>query len=147
MFRIAMILFSVLLFVGCATPEARIGKHPEIYAALPPDVQSVVKEGNIDVGFSTDAVYLALGHPDRQYQRTTDQGTATIWSFVARDYYTDQQRVTAEKVKASIDGSGKWGAPVVTEITEAPEFWPAERYHQDYLKGNPGGYSCHYLRD
>ena len=26
-------------------------------------------------------------------------------------------------------------------------FWPAEDYHQDYLEKNPGGYTCHYLRD
>jgi len=24
---------------------------------------------------------------------------------------------------------------------------PAEDYHQDYLQKNPGGYTCHYLRD
>jgi peptide methionine sulfoxide reductase MsrA len=25
-------------------------------------------------------------------------------------------------------------------------FTPAEEYHQDYLKKNPGGYTCHYVR-
>jgi peptide methionine sulfoxide reductase MsrA len=29
----------------------------------------------------------------------------------------------------------------------ATEFWEAEDYHQDYLQKNPGGYSCHFLRD
>jgi len=59
----------------------------------------------------------------------------------------DAQRATAEKVKAEVDGSGKWKRPIVTEIVEAPDFWPAEGYHQDYLEKNPGGYTCHYLRD
>jgi peptide methionine sulfoxide reductase MsrA len=36
---------------------------------------------------------------------------------------------------------------VVTEIVAAGEFWPAEEYHQKYLQKNPGGYTCHYLRD
>jgi len=36
---------------------------------------------------------------------------------------------------------------VVTEITPASEFWPAEEYHQDYLQKNPGGYTCHFVRD
>jgi peptide methionine sulfoxide reductase MsrA len=45
-----------------------------------------------------------------------------------------------------VDKSGKWKDPVVTEITKATTFYPAEEYHQDYLQKNPGGYMCHYLR-
>src|SRR5277367_850014 len=37
--------------------------------------------------------------------------------------------------------------PIVTEITKASVFYPAEEYHQDYLQKNPGGYNCHYLRN
>lgn len=62
-------------------------------------------------------------------------------------YVDDQQRRVAERVKARVDASGKWKRPVVTEIVPAGEFWPAEAYHQDYLENNPGGYTCHYLRD
>jgi peptide methionine sulfoxide reductase msrA/msrB len=61
-------------------------------------------------------------------------------------YTSEEQRATAEKVKAEVDKSGKWKNPVVTEITKATEFYPAEDYHQDYLQKNPGGYNCHYLR-
>ena len=62
-------------------------------------------------------------------------------------YYSDAQRQTAERVKERVDKSGKWPAPVVTEIVAAGEFWPAEEYHQKYLQKNPHGYTCHYLRD
>jgi peptide methionine sulfoxide reductase msrA/msrB len=58
-----------------------------------------------------------------------------------------EQRKAAERVKARVEGSGKWRAPIVTEIVEAGAFTPAEDYHQDYLQQNPGGYTCHYLRD
>ena len=34
-----------------------------------------------------------------------------------------------------------------TEIVQAGPWWPAEGYHQDYLEKNPGGYTCHYVRD
>ena len=61
-------------------------------------------------------------------------------------YTSEQQRMTEEKVKAEVDKSGKWKNPVVTEITKATEFYPAEEYHQDYLQKNPDGYNCHYLR-
>ncbi|WP_324290038.1 bifunctional methionine sulfoxide reductase B/A protein [Pyxidicoccus sp. MSG2] len=62
-------------------------------------------------------------------------------------YLSDEQRRVAEAVKARVNASGKWKRPVVTEITPAGEFTPAEEYHQDYLEKNPGGYTCHYLRD
>jgi peptide methionine sulfoxide reductase msrA/msrB len=62
-------------------------------------------------------------------------------------YADDEQRRVAEKVKAGVDGSGKWDRPLVTEIAPAGAFWPAEAYHQDYLQNNPDGYTCHFLRD
>jgi peptide methionine sulfoxide reductase msrA/msrB len=62
-------------------------------------------------------------------------------------YTSDDQKQIAERVKAQVDKSGKWKRPVVTEITKASVFYPAEEYHQDYLQKNPGGYNCHYLRN
>jgi peptide methionine sulfoxide reductase msrA/msrB len=62
-------------------------------------------------------------------------------------YTSDEQKATAERVKAQVDKSGKWKQPIVTEITKAGEFYPAEDYHQKYLVKNPGGYTCHVLRD
>ena len=62
-------------------------------------------------------------------------------------YISEEQRQMAEKIKAQVDKSGKWKNPVVTEITKASEFYPAEEYHQDYLQKHPGGYMCHYLRN
>ncbi|MFN0066329.1 MAG: bifunctional methionine sulfoxide reductase B/A protein [Limisphaerales bacterium] len=62
-------------------------------------------------------------------------------------YTSDAQRETAERVKAQVNQSGRWKRPIVTEITPASEFYPAEGYHQDYLVKNPGGYNCHVLRD
>lgn len=38
--------------------------------------------------------------------------------------------------------SGRYAAPVVTEIAPAPVFWPAEDYHQDYFRKNPGQGYC-----
>jgi peptide methionine sulfoxide reductase msrA/msrB len=61
-------------------------------------------------------------------------------------YHDDEQRQVAEKVKAKVDKSGAWKRPVVTEIVPAKKFWTAEEYHQDYLKKNPNGYTCHYVR-
>jgi peptide methionine sulfoxide reductase msrA/msrB len=62
-------------------------------------------------------------------------------------YHSDEQRQTAERVRERVNASGKFKKPVVTEITKATEWWPAEDYHQKYLVKNPGGYNCHVLRD
>src|SRR5262249_54143508 len=63
-------------------------------------------------------------------------------------YLNDAQKATAEAVKARVEKSGHWKAPIVTEITAAKlgDYHRAEEEHQDYLQKHPGGYTCHYLR-
>ena len=58
-----------------------------------------------------------------------------------------EQRKTAQAVKERVGKSGKWKSPIVTEIVDAGPFTRAEDYHQDYLENNPGGYTCHFMRD
>ncbi|PIR21733.1 MAG: peptide-methionine (S)-S-oxide reductase [Deltaproteobacteria bacterium CG11_big_fil_rev_8_21_14_0_20_45_16] len=57
-----------------------------------------------------------------------------------------EQRSLAEQIRAEVEQSGRWKDPVVTEISPAKGFFPAEDYHQDYLQKNPLGYNCHWLR-
>ncbi|MGA2450097.1 MAG: bifunctional methionine sulfoxide reductase B/A protein [Polyangiaceae bacterium] len=57
------------------------------------------------------------------------------------------QRKTALEIKARVEASGKWHAPITTEIADAGPFTLAEAYHQDYLEKHPDGYTCHFLRD
>lgn len=58
-----------------------------------------------------------------------------------------EQRAVAERVREEFGKSGRFRKPIVTEITEASTFYPAEEYHQNYLLKNPDGYNCHVLRD
>lgn len=62
-------------------------------------------------------------------------------------YSSDEQRKIAEKVIKRVDLSKKWGAPAVTQVIQAHEFYRAEDYHQEYLIKNPDGYTCHFIRD
>ena len=62
-------------------------------------------------------------------------------------YLGEAQHQTALKVKALVEKSGKWKAPIVTLIEPAGKFNRAEEYHQKYLVKNPDGYNDHYLRD
>jgi methionine-S-sulfoxide reductase len=61
-------------------------------------------------------------------------------------YHSPEQRAAAERVIARVDKSGAWKKPVVTELVAASKWYDAEEYHQDYLKKNPGGYTCHWVR-
>jgi len=91
-----------------------------------------------------------LGYFFRMHDPTTKnrQGNDVGTQYRSAIFYTtDEQKKTAEKVKEAVSKSGKWKRPITTEISKAGDFWSAEGYHQDYLEKNPGGYSCHYLRD
>jgi peptide-methionine (S)-S-oxide reductase len=57
-------------------------------------------------------------------------------------YHTEEQRQQAEESRAALAASGKYAAPIVTEITLAGPFWKAEDYHQQYIFKRKPGYSC-----
>ncbi len=57
-------------------------------------------------------------------------------------YHTPEQKRAAEESKAQLQASGRFRNPVVTEITAASTFYPAEDYHQRYLEKR-GLASCH----
>jgi len=78
---------------------------------------------------------------NRQGNDVGSQYRSAIFTF------NETQKTTAETVKARVNASGKWRRPVVTEIATASIWYPAEGYHQKYLIKNPGGYTCHFMRD
>jgi len=78
--------------------------------------------------------------PDRQgNDRGTQYRSAIFW-------VDEAQRETAVDTIADVEASGLWPGKVVTQVTQAGNFWPAEPEHQDYLERNPGGYTCHFVR-
>ncbi len=49
-------------------------------------------------------------------------------------FHDPDQKAAAELSKKELDASGTFRRPIVTEITEAGDFWVAEDYHQQYLE-------------
>ena len=55
-------------------------------------------------------------------------------------YHSPEQE--AEATRSREAAQAHFSRPIVTEIVAAPEFWPAEEYHQQYLEKR-GLASCH----
>jgi len=52
-------------------------------------------------------------------------------------YHSEEQRQLALKSKEALEKSKPFKGQIVTEVTKAGEFYPAEEYHQHYYKKNP----------
>ena len=52
-------------------------------------------------------------------------------------YHSPEQQATAAQVIAEFNATQVWPDPIVTEVTEFKQFFPAETYHQEYFARNP----------
>ncbi len=59
-------------------------------------------------------------------------------------FHDDEQKETAERIKNSLNESGAYDKPIVTEIVSATKFYPAEEDHQDYFRNNPNAGYCQF---
>ncbi len=74
--------------------------------------------------------------PDRQGADIGPQYRSVIF------YRDEAQRHTAQEVMSEVERSGIWPDPLVTELVEFEEFFPAEEDHQQYYDRNPGQPYC-----
>lgn len=56
-------------------------------------------------------------------------------------YHSEEQRKTAEASKKGF-ATKLWDDPIVTEVTPASTYYPAEDYHQNYYSENPNAGYC-----
>lgn len=52
-------------------------------------------------------------------------------------YLDDEQKRMTEKYINGLEEKGVYNKPIVTELTPLDAFYPAEAYHQDFLRLNP----------
>ena len=57
-------------------------------------------------------------------------------------FHNATQRELATNYKQRLTDEKVWDKPIVTEITELSNFYPAEDYHTDYFELNPGNAYC-----
>lgn len=84
-------------------------------------------------------VFFSSHNPTTPNRQGNDIGTQYRSGIF---YHSEAQRHAAVQFIREIDTSGIWTNPVVTEITPASQFYPAENYHQDYFANNVGQPYC-----
>lgn len=84
-------------------------------------------------------VFWENHNPTQGMRQGNDAGTQYRSGIYA---YSDNQKQLAEASRETYQQALKASGygEITTEILEAPEFYYAEAYHQQYLAKNPGGY-------
>jgi len=81
-------------------------------------------------------VYFSVAHDPTQLNR---QGPDTGSQYRSAVFYSnDEQKHIADDYIAQLNSAAVYSRPIVTKVVPFEAFYPAEDYHQDYLKKNPG---------
>ena len=78
--------------------------------------------------------FFAMHDPTTPNRQGPDVGSQYRSAIFVHD---ESQREVAERIKAELQP--QMSRPIVTEITDAGPFWPAEDYHQRYLEKRRAG--------
>jgi peptide-methionine (S)-S-oxide reductase len=80
--------------------------------------------------------------PTQGFRQGNDVGTQYRSAIYVTD---DAQRTLATSTRDEYQAVLTAGGydPITTEIADAPTYYAAEAYHQQYLYKNPNGYDCH----
>jgi peptide methionine sulfoxide reductase msrA/msrB len=142
--KIPGVLETNVGYTGGSVPDATYNDVKTGQSGHAEAIEVVFDPATLSYAELLERWFFRMHDPTTANRQGNDIGT----QYRSAIFYTsDAQRRTAEEVKARVDASGKWPAPIVTQIVEAGPFYPAEDYHQDYLQKNPRGYTCHFLRD
>ena len=77
---LCLVLLAALL-PACASTDSRIRQEQSAFDSYPPAVQAKIRAGQVGIGFTPAQVRLALGKPDRIYNRETTAGVAEVWAY------------------------------------------------------------------
>ena len=84
--------------------------------------------------------FFQIHNPTTMNSQGNDRGT----SYRSVIFFAnDEEKEIALDFIDIVNQSERWPDPVVTTLEPFSAFYEAEKYHQDYLQKNPGGYTCH----
>jgi peptide-methionine (S)-S-oxide reductase len=101
-------------------------------------VQVIFDPGEISYGELLD-VFFTIHDPTTLNRQGPDQGTQYRSAIF---YHSPEQKAEAERKIAALTAERVWDDPIVTQVQPLEAFYPAEAYHQDYFRRNPGQGYC-----
>lgn len=118
------LLFASLLLAGCATStiESRKQQRLAAYRALSAEDRRAVDAGQIEVGMSMDAVYIAWGKPSQIVTGDPSQGVTVTWLY--RGTHSDAQSFWSDYDRWH--DSGYYTAPYATHDSPPRSYIRAE---------------------
>ena len=81
MLRIALGTAAALVLLACNTTGSRIRQHQDAFDSHPAHVQHNLRHGVIEVGYTPEMVFIALGEPDRKIDVVTSEAMAQVWTW------------------------------------------------------------------
>jgi hypothetical protein len=81
-------LMALLFLAGCSTIDKRIQEKSALFNGLDAPTQEQLRKGIVEIGYSPDMVYIALGKPDGIRDRVSADGRELIWTYTSytQDY-------------------------------------------------------------
>ena len=128
--RLALISILGIWLAGCSTPATRIKANPEAFARLTVEQQSLVKAGQVALGFDFEAVKLALGDPDRVTTRTDADGQTVVWHYLT--YEADGRMLFTGYYHT---GRGWWGRAAYPYYLDYPNRRVRDRFSVQFKSG------------
>ncbi len=84
-------------------------------------------------------VFFAIHDPTTLNRQGNDRGTQYRSAIF---HHSEAQAATARQLIAELTEARMFGQPIVTEVTPAATFWPAEGYHRQYYRRHPDQGYC-----
>lgn len=88
------LLLCLLLLAGCETLENRLLRNQALFKGLPPQHQSLIQQGRLQVGFTPTEVYLAWGAPSHKAVTENAEGSLETWFYTmtqTETYYREER--------------------------------------------------------
>ncbi|GAB7128916.1 peptide-methionine (S)-S-oxide reductase MsrA [Silvimonas sp. JCM 19000] len=84
-------------------------------------------------------VYFTIHDPTTLNRQGDDIGT----QYRSEIFYqnAEQEQIARQKIE-ELTKAGEFSSPIVTRLSAAPTFWPAEDYHHNYFNQHPNQPYC-----
>lgn len=82
-----LVASTLVLLAGCSTVNSRIRQNAPLFDSLPADTQEKIRKGVVEVGYTPEMVFIAMGAPDEK--RSTHSAARDRATWIYNVYYQD----------------------------------------------------------